>query len=189
MNPKHPDRSTESDESIYSRFLEKRQEEDMTLLLQRHREGLFLFINGFVHNPEDAEEIMLDTFAQIAIGKSLFAGRSSFKTWLYSIAKKKAFMHLRKKRFDLQPLELLQLPAESLPELELLTKERDRQLYQAMEQLKEEYRQILFLIYFEKMSMEEAARVMGRSKKQVYHLSERGRKALKAQLERMGFEG
>ena len=179
----------ESDELLYSRFLEKRREEDLALLLQRHREGLFLFLNSLLHNPEDAEELMLDTFAQAVSGKSLFAGRSSFKTWLYSIGKKKAMMLLRKKRFLLQPSEQTEASEDSLPELELLKQERNRQLYLAMDQLKEEYRQVLFFLYFEQMTHEEAARVMGKTKKQIYHLAERGKKALKAQLERMGFEG
>ena len=54
--------------------------------------------------------------------------------------------------------------------------------------LREDYRQILILLYFEDMSHEEAGRVMGKTKRQTYHLAERGRAALKEQLERMGFE-
>ena len=38
------------------------------------------------------------------------------------------------------------------------------------------------------MSHEEAARVMGKSAKQVYNLSFRGKQALKETLERMGFD-
>ena len=48
--------------------------------------------------------------------------------------------------------------------------------------------QILTLIYFEGMSHEEAARVMGKTKRQTYHLAERGRAALRERLERMGWD-
>ena len=41
---------------------------------------------------------------------------------------------------------------------------------------------------FEDMDAEEAAKAMGKTKKQVYNLTERGKKALRAELERMGFE-
>ena len=73
------------------------------------------------------------------------------------------------------------------PEMEILNKERNQQLFQAMRGLNEEYRQVLTLLYFEEMSMEETARVMGKSRKQIYNLSDRGKKALRGELERMGF--
>ena len=37
------------------------------------------------------------------------------------------------------------------------------------------------------MSHEEAARVMRKNRRQIYHLAERGRAALREKLERMGF--
>ena len=38
----------ESDEVIYSRFLAKRNEDDLRVLLERHRESLTLFLGSFV---------------------------------------------------------------------------------------------------------------------------------------------
>ena len=43
-------------------------------------------------------------------------------------------------------------------------------------------------MYFEEMSYEEIERVLGKNRKQIYNLAERGRKALKDELERMGFD-
>ena len=57
-----------------------------------------------------------------------------------------------------------------------------------MSSLNPEYRRVLILLYFEDMTREEAAAVMGKSKKQVYNLAERGRKALKEILVKTGFE-
>ncbi len=177
----------ESDELIYSRYLAEHNEDDFRILLERHRESLTLFLMSFVHNREDAEELMLDAYAEAAAETS-YSGKSSFKTWLFSVGKKKALMRLRKKRLLFLPLEEPSDTAGAPPEMVLLREEGDRQLYQAMEQLKEEYRQILILLYFEDMSHEDAARVMGKSRKQIYNLAQRGRKALKEELERMGFD-
>ena len=88
----------ENDEQIYKRFLRERDDRDLCLLLERHRESLFLFLLGLVHNAEDAEELMMDAFAVAASGTAGFAGRSSFKTWLFSIGKKMALMRLRDRR-------------------------------------------------------------------------------------------
>jgi len=47
---------------------------------------------------------------------------------------------------------------------------------------------VLYLIYFEEMSTEDASQVMGKTRKQIYNLTERGKKALRAELERTGFD-
>ena len=177
----------ESDEVVYSRFLEKQNENDLRILLERHRESLILFLHGFVHNMEDAEELMLDAFAEVAAGAG-FLGKSSFRTWLFAIGKKKALMLLRKHRAKYREQDFQLANQDDPPELEILKAERNLQIYQALERLKDEYRQVLILLYFEEMSHEEAARVMGKNRKQIYNLAERGRKALKGELERMGFE-
>ena len=175
----------ETDEALYRRFLACRAENDFRILLERHRESLILFLNGYVHNLEDAEELMLDAYAEAAARED-FSGRSSFKTWLFSIGKHLALMRLRKRRVDFTEYREEEELAEP-PEFELLKKERDRQLFQALQRLNPEYRQVLVLLYYEQMTHEEAGAVMGKRKKQIYNLAERGKKALKGELERMGF--
>ena len=177
----------ESDELIYSRYLAEHNDDDFRILLERHKESLMLFLYSFVHNMEDAEELMLDAYAEAAAGANYF-GKSSFKTWLFSIGKNMALMRLRKQRFTAGDSVEKTEETTDPPELNILREERNRQLYEALRQLKEEYRQILILLYFEDMSHEEAGRIMGKSRKQIYNLAERGRAALREQLERMGFD-
>ena len=182
----------ETDEDIYNRFLKYRDEADLLILLTRHREGLTLFINGLVHDIDAAAELMMDTYAEIAAGPALFSGRSSFKTWLYSVGRHLALGYLRKNSRSIpQGTEVISIdagtPADSL-ETRLLINERNRQLYTALSKLSEDYRLVLILLYFEDMSPEEAARVMHRSRRQIYHLAERGKNALRKQLESMGLD-
>ncbi len=181
-----------SDEELYDRFLKQHTEDDFRVLFEKHKETLILFLNGFVHNLDDAEELMIDTFAETAAGRTLFARRSSFKTWLFAIGKKLALMHLRKtKRTETVSVDAEEesLPDKeaALPELELLKEERNRHLYSALNKIHSDYRTVLMLLYFEDMSHEEAAAVMGKNKKQVYHLAERGKKALREIMEKEGF--
>ena len=177
-----------SDEQLYCRFLAEGDENDLGVLLERHGEKLTLFLYGYVHNWEDAEELMLDAFAVTAAGASPFSGRSSYKTWLFSIGKKLALTRMRKNRIRPDRLDDTIAAREPVPELAALREERNRQLYSAMLRLKPEYRQALVLLYFEGMDCEDAGRVMGKSRRQMYHLVERGRQALKETLERMGFD-
>lgn len=180
----------ESDELIYSRFLAEEKEDDFRILLERHKESLTLFLYSIVHNMEDAEEIMLDTYAEAAAGKTAFSGRSSFKTWLFSIGKKMALAHLQKAKHLLETQELSHETdaAAPAPELQILLDEQNRQLYLALSKLNGDYRQVLTLLYFEEMSNEEICAVLGKHKKQLYNLTERARKALKEELERMEFD-
>ena len=176
----------ESDERLYERFLKAGDEDAFRVLLERHREGLTLFLRSFVPTLEDAEDLMIDAFAVAASGTAFFSGASSFRTWLFAIGRNLARAHLRKGRYTAPIGETP--PGGEPPELELLRSERSRRLFEAMEGLKPEYRQVLYLLYFEQMSQDEAARVMRKTKKQIYHLTSRGRDALRTVLERTGFE-
>ena len=181
----------ETDEQLYSRFLKDRNNEDLRELLERHRNNLTLFLFGIVHDMEDAEELMLDSFAVLVSGSPGFSGKSSFKTWLFAVGRNLALKQLKKKRPYLQlqdGSENDQLSINSMPESGLIKNERNMQLYLAMDKLRPDYREVLQLIYFEDMSIEEAASVMKKTKKQIYNLSTRSRQALKDELERMGFD-
>ena len=70
----------------------------------------------------------------------------------------------------------------------MLSEERYRQLYLAMEKLKAEYRQVLYLKYFEDMTVSETATVLKKSERQVSDLIYRGKQSLKETLEKEGFE-
>ena len=178
----------ESDEELYSRYLSSRDEEALRTLLERHGERLTLFLYGYVHNMEDAEDLMLDAFARAAARESWSIRGSSFKTWLFAIGRKLALMHLRKQKTAEVSLSENHADSKNPPDLDLLRNERDLQLYQAVKQLKPEYAQALTLIYFENMTHEEAARVMRKTRKQIYHLVSRGRERLKEILKGMGIE-
>ena len=98
--------------------------------------------------------------------------------------------HKRKHRIPFLRLEELPFEPQSdgLADTELLRSERDRQLYAALEQLKAEYREALYLVYLEDMSYRSAASVMGKSVQQVTNLVHRGKKSLKGILERERFD-
>ena len=191
--------SISSDEELYERFRRERRESDLLVLVERHAENLGLFINGFVHDTALARELAMDTFAEVAAGPTLFSVRSSFKTWLFSVGRNLALKYIRKSRFSvISPVSKavsIDDVDESIPEAEsdpigdkILNDERNRQLYEAMDKLNDDYRRILVLLYFEGMSKDEAALVMGRNKKQIYNLIERGKKALREELLKRGFE-
>lgn len=177
----------ENDRILYFRFHKERDEAALSALIDRHRESLTKFLYGFVRNMEDAEELAVDTFAVISSGTAKYVERRdvSFKTWLFAVGRNQARLFLRKRKVIHVPLYDDPGHSAESPEELFLKKGRDSQLFQAMERLKPEYRQVLYLMYFEEMDHKEIGRVMKKSVKQIYNLATRGRKSLRDILERM----
>ena len=73
-------------ESSYRRFLAG-DDEGLHEIICTYRAGLILYLNSFVQNIHTAEDLTEDTFAELAIKCPKFSGKSSFKTWLYAIAR------------------------------------------------------------------------------------------------------
>ena len=165
----------ETDEQLYESFLHKGNEEALLMLIKRHRGSLVLFINGFVNNMT------------VAAGPTFFSDKSSFKTWLFSIGKNLSLMHLRK-TIHTEDIEDVSVACDQSPELDILKSEKNRMLNEGLSKLNEDYRRVLILLYFEDMTHEQVSKVMKKSKKQVYNLVERAKKALKEELIKMGFE-
>ena len=76
--------------------------------------------------------------------------------------------------------------ARELVEETVQSAERARLLRTCMTELHEDYREALFLVYFEGLSHAETAAVMGKREKQVADLIYRGKIALRKRLEQEG---
>ncbi len=176
--------------SSYRRYLDG-DDTGLTEIIREYKDGLLLFINGYVKNIFVAEDLMEETFFKLATKKPHFFGRSSFKTWLFAIARNVAVDYLRKnsKIASESVDEHNELSAEERSiEEEFLIKEQKIRLHKAMRNLKSEYYQVLYLTYFENFSNAEAASVMKKNKRQIENLVYRAKRALKAELEKEGFK-
>lgn len=112
------------------------------------------------------------------------------KTWLYTIGRNVAIDYLRKsKRSSFLPIDNLQnvLSDEGEFEKSYLQEERKIAVHKALGKLNTEYREILYLIYFEDFSNSEAAKTLNKSKRQIENLIYRARNSLKAELNKEGF--
>lgn len=175
---------------IYLRYITEYDDRDLEALLTAYRDGLYLFLLSYVKNEEDAEELMMDTFAKLAVDKPDFEIRKngSFKSWLYAIARNNALMHIRRHKMEAVPLEEETISDADTPESALLKDEQNKTLYKALSSLKPDYRRALMLLYIEGLTYEEIAKAMGLRVRQVYNLIERGKKSLKKTLEGMGID-
>lgn len=123
-------------------------------------------------HPQDAEDVLQNTFMNALLHLSSFEGRSSIATWLYRIAVNEALMLIRKRRpeVSLEP-ETQQDDAESLedvrprvfadwsalPEDELLSGEGKELLDDAIQNMPETLRIVFVLRDIEGLSIKETA--------------------------------
>lgn len=173
----------------YRRFREEGDDEALAEIIIEYRDGLIFYLNSFVGDLGVAEELAEDTFVLLGTKKPRDKGTGSFKTWLYTIGRNIAINDLRKRarRGELAAEWCAQLPQQQTMETAYLQQEQKAMVHQAMGKLKGEYRQILWLLYFEDFTCREAAAVMRRSVHSAETLAYRARKALKAELEKEGY--
>ena len=173
----------------YRRFLSG-DNSGLEEIICMYKDGLILYLHGIVNDLHLAEELTEEIFVKLVVKRPKFSQQSAFKTWLYTIGRNLALNYL--KRQARRPhLSLDDCPptvaTDQDPEVEYIKEERKRTVHQAMQKLKAEYRQVLWLIYFEDFSIKEAAILLKKSVHNTETLVYRARKALKAQLEKEGF--
>lgn len=173
----------ESDESLYRGYMNGR-EEGLTELMERHGNGLTLYINGYIRDIHEAEGLMVEAFARVIAKRPKFE-ESGFKAYLFKTGRNLAFRHsAKRKRFGTPTFldEEEDHHSEELVESILEAEERNRILLDCMNKITVEYREVLYLLYFEDMSYEEAGRIMGKTKKQIANLAYRGKHSLRPLL-------
>ena len=183
--------SMDNGASSYRRFRDNGDESGLVEIIRDYKDGLILYLTSIVGNIQTAEELAEDTFVLLGTKKPRDKGGSSFKTWLYTIGRNVAIDYLRKyrKRMFISLDDSAELASEE-EEIEraYIRKEQQITVHRAMRRLSPDYRQVLWLVYFEELSSKEAARIMRRSIRSVESLLYRAKKSLKAQLEREGFD-
>lgn len=177
-------------EDSYRRFRDEGDEEGLAQLIRDYRNGLIFYLTSIVGNIHIAEELAEDTFVLLGTKKPRDKGKGSFKTWLYTIGRNIALNFLKKNSktstVSVDDCPELVSDEDSLEEM-YFREERKIEVHRAMRKLKPEYRQILWLIYFEGFSNKESAAIMKKSVHNIETLVYRARKSLKSQLESEGF--
>jgi len=145
-------------------------------------------------NPQDAEDVLQNTFINALTHIQSFEGRSNIATWLYRIAANEALMLIRKKKpevnlepreggeddQDLKPTQFIDWSA--LPEDELLSGEGKGFLDEAITALPESMRLVFLLRDVEGLSIKETANALGLTETNVKTRLLRARMALREGL-------
>ena len=176
--------------SSYRRFLDG-DDKGLSEIVREYSDGLILYLNGIVCNISCAEDLMEETLYKIITKKPRFNAKYSFKTWLYTIGRNVAIDYLRHnaKQAELcfDDLENYLQDEYDLEKVYII-EERKITVHRALRKLKSEYRQVLWLLYFEGLTSTEAGVIMKKNTRQMKNLVYRAKYALKSELDKDGFE-
>ena len=167
-------------------------------LVKRHRPRIFALALRYTRVREDAEDVVQKTFQKTFVHLNNFAGRSSFSTWLTSIAIHEALMCLRRARAlrevfigDLNGdeetaprLDVVDASADS--EADYLRREEAEVLSAAIDNLTRQLRTAIKLRELGELSTRETARHMRLSVGAVKAHVFRGKRKLRETLRGLG---
>jgi RNA polymerase sigma-70 factor (ECF subfamily) len=189
--------------SYEAKLVEKLRSGDSTAMEEFYniyRSRLYALVLAQVdQNQAVAEDLVQETFLAALGSLDKFRGDSQLYTWLRSIAFHKLNDHFRRQvrqpraqesSPDFDAMKQLEQTRNDEPAaVTVMESEEVRQsVNQALEELPQDYQEVLVLKYLEEMPVLEISQVMGRSPKSVEGLLSRARKAMRANLEENNHE-
>ena len=143
-------------------------------IVSRYTGPLMHFIYSRVRSQQDAEDLCQETFLRAFRALHTFDDRSSFKTWLYSIAFHETVSFLRKKK-----LPTCSFFPEMTAQIETdFDSEYKDQIWRAARQLTEDQYTVLWLKYKENLSILQIAQVTQKSRINIRVLLHRAHRKL-----------
>ncbi|MBQ8409435.1 MAG: sigma-70 family RNA polymerase sigma factor [Clostridia bacterium] len=173
--------------SSYRRYLDG-DETAFEQIVKEYREPLTLFIAGITRDYHAAEDVAIDVFAELAVNRR-YNFKVTLKTYLYMLGRSRAIDYIRHRaRHATVALEDAEpyLSTELSVDEDFLRDEQNREVRKAIAKLPEKMRTVIYLVYFEQLSYEEAARVMKLNKKQVDNLLYRAKAELRSMIVERG---
>lgn len=174
--------------------------EEFNRLYRDHADRIYRFAQRLCGQPDDAKDLVQDTFLNAYRGLPRFRGEAQLSTWLYRIAAR-ACMRMRRKRKGEPDRELsldefiptsdgefrLQIPTDGLtPEEALENKQLRRALDQAIRKLPKKYRLVLVLRDMEGLTAKEVGAIMGLNERAVKSRLHRARLFVRRELSARG---
>lgn len=168
-------------------------------LVDKYQRALHFHILKMVKNSEQVEDLVQETFVKAFDNLNSYNTNYAFSTWLYRIATNHTIDYLRKKKLQTlsidEPVKTksgemeVQLPDESAgTDRNIIRKQRQKMVQQAIEDLPRKYRKVIKLRHIEEKSYQEISDILdkplGTVKAHIFRAREMLYKALKDKRER-----
>ena len=148
-------------------------------LFRKYYNEALLYVFSFCHNRALAEDLVQEAYVRAI--RSIDEEKNSFKFWLFKVCRNLYFDTLRKNK-KVEAITSDMPSNESLVD-DVIQKDEYRALYKAISLLKDDFREIVRLYYFDSMSVKEIASIVDESVDNVKIKLYRARLKLKDILE------
>jgi RNA polymerase sigma-70 factor (ECF subfamily) len=158
-------------------------------LISQYQTSVFRIALSVLDDPAEANEAAQDAFIAILAGLNFYQDRSSFRSWLYTIALNVSRSRLRKKRTrerlktTLETIFRVQSQKPHSPEDTFIQNEKNESLWKAVSKLGEKHRIPLVLRYFHDLSVAEIAEILCINEGTVHSRLHTAREQLRFELE------
>jgi RNA polymerase sigma-70 factor (ECF subfamily) len=160
-------------------------------LYDEYHQALFQFLFYMVRNRESAEDLVQEVYIRVLNSYESFEGKSTEKTWLYSIARHVAIDWLRKQArrskkflfFDIKESENVLRDQDPLPEELVAKKEAFKDLYKMLKRCSFDQQQVLVLRYIQSLSIVETAQILSWTESRVKTTQHRAIKEMRKWLD------
>jgi RNA polymerase sigma-70 factor (ECF subfamily) len=153
------------------------------VLFDRHLSAVTRFFKNKAEG--NLEDLVQDTFLACVDGRDRFAGRSTFRTYLFAVARNILFDHYRARMRDFDPLLSTVAGQVTSPVSALASDDDQRLLLRALRELPADFQVTLELFYWEGMRGAELAEVLDISPHTVRSRLSRSRAALREAVQRL----
>lgn len=141
--------------------------------------------------PQSAEDVLQETYIRVLEGRACFKGQSGFRTWLFGVVRFVALEHgMRETRIENRIVALSDdaIGESRVAQTETATysttvSDTSSMLSVALAELPERQREVLHLMFYQEMSIAEAAVAMGVELGTARTHYKRGEKTMKEKLE------
>jgi len=157
----------EKDIQYYVNQAKAGDKDALVYLYRNYVEEIYFFLLKRSAGKEEAEDLTSQTFLKMITALPGFAGKSTFKNWLYAIAKNTLMDSWRSRyRTRTVPLEeFLELDVTADDSIYDTTNSKKymEKLHKILNELPKDYREVINCRFFESLSLKETAERMGKT--------------------------
>ncbi|WAA13796.1 RNA polymerase sigma factor SigX [Fervidibacillus halotolerans] len=164
-------------------------------IYEKYHRDLFQFLFYMVRNRELAEDLVQEVYIRVMKSYDRFEGKSSLKTWLFTIARNVAIDHFRKEqnlkkrifsRTDWKERKMID--EHPLPEEIAMQNEKIQLLYRSLNECTVDQRTVLIARFIQQLSIMETAEILGWTESKVKTTQHRALKVVRKAMEKEGID-
>lgn len=138
------------------------QLDSLAILFESNKKRLFNFFRKMGNSPEVSEDLVQETFMRILAYRSSYNGSSTFRTWLYGIARNTSVDHFRKHKNSMGHDEFDESAIDGKGTLtdDIVNEQKQSLFNQALQSIPAELREIIVLSRYQQMNYEDIAQMV-----------------------------